>query len=90
MENKRLYFIRVDQLYIWHLCFFDKQLDKHIIIAKIKQRKKKRSYSIKVYEFKYMKLVHEFLEKKQLFGFTDKQVEFNIVNSGLPLDCNKL
>lgn len=87
----RLYFMRVEQLKVWYLCYFDKQLDKHVRIAKVKERKKhKDQYSIKVYEFKYMKLVYEFLAKKQLFGFTDKQVEFNIINSGLPLDCNKL
>ncbi len=81
--------MRVDQKEIWHLCYFNKQLDKHIIIAKVKARKNKRNeYSIKVYEFKYMKLVYKFLARKQLFNFTDKQVEFNIINSGLPLDVS--
>ena len=81
MENKRLYFMRIGQKKIWHLCYFCKQLDKHIIIAKVKARKKqKNEYSVKVYEFKYMKLVYEFLAKKQLFNFTAKQVEFNLIN----------
>ena len=74
----RLYFMKVDGLKAWHLCYFNKELDMHVKLAKIKARKKqKNEYSIKVYEFRYMKLVYEFLELKKLFGFTGKQQEPN-------------
>jgi hypothetical protein len=81
MENKRLFFRRKGTDELWHLCYFCKQLDKYIVIAKIKARRKdKNQYSIKVYEFRHMKLVYEFLERKQHFNFTAKQIEFNLIN----------